>query len=419
MKNNYSQYVLHLNEGGEGTALPLSLEGYPTKDSEGNPIHYRKVLVAPFGDWVNRGTGKPLTITPKRADEWIKNVAALSAAGLKPFITPTHCFDEFGNFVDPDARDILGYVERMERDDKGLYSILALYGDESLKVAAKNSRSIGVGKRDVRDDKGNVYNGETLHHLALCPNPSLLNLGGTQQIAASGDTPSPGVPVFVLSDAASTSAPSRKGFKMKPENAQQVRAKLGFGADVPDDQLDDKAAEKALALSASVITLTADLNTIKTERDAAKAEVTAKSEQVLALSGDQKDPDDFSVRLITKAFKTERDQVIAAGVISPAGMDELDKMFYANGKPTRVALSLSAGSTEPMYSRLLEILKKFPGIRTDNGIARDATKAEPNSYLRLSGDGGQEESEAKMIERTRKEADEYRKQQLAARGISA
>ena len=170
---------------------------------------------------------------------------------------------------------------------------------------------------------------------------------------------------------------------MKPENAQQVRAKLGFGADVPDDQLDDKAAEKALALSASIVTLTADLNAIKIERDAAKAEVTAKAEQVLALSGDQKDPDDFSVRLITKAFKTERDQVIAAGVISPAGMDELDKMFYANGKPTRVALSLSAGSTEPMYSRLLEILKKFPGVKTNNGIARDATPAEP---LKLSGD---------------------------------
>lgn len=180
---------------------------------------------------------------------------------------------------------------------------------------------------------------------------------------------------------------------MKPETAQQVRAKLGFGADVPDDQLDDKAAQKALSLSADLATLTTERDTLKTqvttvtgERDAAKADVTAKTAEVLALSGDNREPDALSLSLIGKAFRTERAQVISSGVISQAGMDELDKLFYANGKPNKMALSLSAGSTDPFYSRVLEIIKKFPGIKTGNGIPRGVVPAEPNPNLELSGD---------------------------------
>jgi hypothetical protein len=409
-------YTLMLAETGEGAALPLSLEGHPTKDAAGKPIHYRKVMVAPFGNWVHRSTGEPIVVTPARADEWIKNVAALAASGVKPFVTSKHVYDDEGNFIEPDARNTLGYVVRMERDEKGVYSIVALHGDESLEVAAKNSRSVGVSKRDFRDATGKTYPGETLHHLALVPNPALQGLGDLQQIAASADAPHRDVPVYVLA-ADHTSAPSRKGHRMKPEIAQQVRAKLGFGADVSDDQLDDKAAEKALALSADAGTLTVERDNLKQQVTTLTAERDEHKSTVLQLSADNKEPDALSLGLISRAFKTERDQVIASGVISQAGMDELDKVLLPGGKPSRVALALSAGSTDPLYLRVMDILKKFPGVKTNNRMPAGVEPAEPNSYLRLSADGA-EESESKMVERTRREAEEYRKQQLAARGIA-
>lgn len=384
------QYILHLSDSGAGAALPMALEGFPAKDGEGNPIHYRKVLVAPFGNWVHRGNGEPVILTPARADEWIRNVAALSAAGHKPYVTSKHIFDGLGNFNEPDARDTLGYVERMERDEKGLYSIIGLHGDESLKIAAKNSRSIGISKQNIRDAAGHTYPGETLHHLALVANPSLSGLGGMVRIAASADTPARDVPVFELSASNQLAPKATQGDRMKTEYAQQVRAKLGLGADVPDEQLADKVAERALALSADRDTLNAQVATLTTERDTARNEsqqratdlATAKQE-VLSLSADKKEPDALSLTLITKSFRTERAQVIESGVISEAGMQELDKLLIPNGKPSNIALSLSAGSYEPLYSRVCEIVRKFPGIRTDGKKPKDAI---PAKQLALSGD---------------------------------
>jgi hypothetical protein len=172
-------YVLHLDDTAVGLPLPLGLEGLPTKDDAGEPIHYRRVKVAECGDWVHRGTGAPFDIARARADEWVKNTTALSESGHRPFVTPKHVFDETGTrFVEPDARDTLGYVERVERDGNDVYAVIGLHGDDALKVAAKNGRSVGVAKRDARDAKGNVFPGEYLHHLALCPNSALPGLGG-------------------------------------------------------------------------------------------------------------------------------------------------------------------------------------------------------------------------------------------------
>ena len=60
-------------------------------------------------------------------------------------------------------------------------------------------------------------------------------------------------------------------------------------------------------------------------------------------------------------------------------------------------MSLSAGSTEPFYSRVLDIIKKFPGVKTANGIPRDAKPAEP---LKLSGDE-EEKPELKRVNELR------------------
>jgi 2'-5' RNA ligase len=376
-----SSYVLNLDGSDGGTALPLGLEGFPTQNDAGEPIHYRRMKIATCGQWTHRGSGEQFEITKERADEWAKNTAAISASGFMPFIPGEHR-DTFN------AADNHGYVVRVNRDGDDVYADVALHGDDALKIAARNGRSIYI-KRDMMDAKGNVYKGEALGHLALVPNPALPDLGGTVQIAASADRPAISVPVFTLAAA----NPLQKESDMTKELAQKFRTELGVAADVPDEKLADLAATKALALSADVKTLTTERNTLKTERD-------AKAQEVLALSADNKEPDALSMSLICKTFKNEREQTIASGAISQAGMDALDTLYFNAGKPTKAALALSAGSVEPHYSRLLEIIRKNPGIKTDNAVQRDDT-ARDNVQLALSGDkpkeGQQPDRQAQLM----------------------
>lgn len=392
-------YILHLAGAGDGKPFPAGLEGFPTANSEGQPIHYRRVKIAACREWTHRGTGEKFKITKERADEWQRNSAALAAAGIKPFIPGQHR-EQFN------AADNFGYVERIERDGDDVFAIIGLHGDTALDIAARNGRSVYVVK-DAIDSSGKVYPGESLHHLALVPNPALPDLGGTLKIAASADTPSRDVPVFELSAIPTTPAPSRRRFKMKPELAAQVRAKLGFGADVPDDQLDDKAAEKALALSVDIATITTEKNTLKSERD-------AKASEVLALSGDPK-IDPMSMSLITRSFKTDRDAVIASGVVSEAGMKEIDALLFNEGKPTRAALALSAGSTDPFYSRICDILRRNPGIKANNSV--DRRESFPATHLALSSDGTK--SDEQIVKDAFEAGKKWRDDQLSARGVTA
>lgn len=390
-------YILQLDGTGEGTPLPMGLERLPTHDAAGVPIHYRRVLIAQCKPFVHRGTGESHVITRQRADEWIRNHLALSAAGVVPFVPGEHR-DGFN------AADNFGYVVRLEREGDNVYAVLALHGDEALKVAARNGRSIYI-VRNAKDDAGHEYAGEALHHVALVPNPALRNLGGMVKIAASAGAPAVDVPVYELPTANNPAArrPKLRSHKMKPELAQQVREKLGLGADVPDDQLDDACATKALALSATaatVPTLTGELTTVKQERDTLKTDlataqdaVKAKADEVLALSAANKpapEPDALSLALITRSFKTDRDSVIASGVVSEAGMKEIDGLLFNAGKPTGAALALSAGATDPFYSRLCEILRRNPGIQTGTGVKR-GTPAEPaTAALAASADANAE-----------------------------
>jgi hypothetical protein len=383
-----TDFVLYLDDSVIGKPLPLGLEGLPTKDGEGHPIHYRRVKVASCGDWTHRGTGESFDISRDRADEWIRNTTALAASGHKPFVTPKHTFDDSGSsFAEPDARDTLGYVERLERQGDDVFAILGLNGDDALLTAARNSRSIGVAKQDARDAKGNKFPGEYLHHLALCPNSALPNLGGTSRIAASADRPAISVPVFTLAAA----TPTQKESEMNKELAKKFREKLGVAADVADDKLADLAAEKALALSADVATLTTERDTLKTDRD-------AKAQQVLALSANDKEPDALSLSLVTRSFKTDRDRVVESGVVSEAGMKELDALLIPGGKPGKFALALSAGSPDPLYCRVCDILRRNPGVKVNNEIPRDvAARAEAEDAIRLSLSG--DSSDPKKIDR--------------------
>ena len=385
-------FILKLDATGEGTPLPLGLSGMPTKDDAGQPIHYRKMKVAQIGDWYHVGSGDPIPITKERVDEWAKNHVALSAAGRKAFVPTRHVEHN------PDAKDNQGFVLSLSRDGDDVNAVVALHGDEALKIAARNGRSIYI-KKHALDAKGNVYGGEWLHHLALVPNPALPDLGGMVKIAASASTQQIEVPVFELPNNSGASAPPltpavrRKEMKMNAELATKARATLSLSADkVPDDKLDDAVAEKCLALSADNANLIKERDEAKAATTAALAEKTtaiaerdAKANEVLSLSADSTTKDPVAISLITRAFKTDREAVIASGVVSEAGMREIDNLYFSEGKPGRAALALSAGSTDPHYSRLCEILKANPGIKTNNTVPRDV--ASHQAALALSAGG--------------------------------
>lgn len=369
--NTDTGLILYLDGSGNPTPMLRGLEGYPTKNAAGENIHYRRVLVAPFGEWTHRGNGSLVNIDRARAEEWVKNAAALAAAGIKPFITPKHLYDPKGNFATPDARDTLGYVERLEAQDDGLYAITAIHGDENLKIAARNSRSIGIARNDQIDAKGKEYPGESMHHLACVPNPAL-------PIAASADRPAITAPIYTLATAQQTAAPSRRSYKMSPELAKQAREKLGLAADVPDEKLDDSVATKALALSADVATLT-------TERDRFKQE----AEATLALGADESKLKPYERSFLRSGIKDAGERVIKAGTLSPTGMKLLDEILLPGGKMSSMALALSAGSDDIFYKRICDILASNPGIKTDNAVPRDA---KPVTALALDGDGADQQA---------------------------
>jgi hypothetical protein len=373
-------YVLNLSGANDSSPLPLGLEGYPATDSAGQPIHYRRMKIAQVGKWTHRGTGEEFEITRDRADQWARNHQALSAVGVRPFVPGEHR----ATF---NAADNHGYVARVEREGDDVFAVVALHGDDALKLAAKNGRSIYV-VNDAKDAQGNVHRGESLHHLALVPNPALPDLGDAVRIAASADRPALSVPVFTLA-----AATTPQEHVMDKNIAKKFRETFKVAADVADDKLNDLAAEKALALSADVATLT-------TERDTLKTNLTAKTTEVLALSANDKEPDALSMSLITRSFKTDRDRVVESGVISEAGMKELDALLLPSGKPGKFALALSGGSPDPLYSRVCDILRRNPGVKTDNAIPRDvASRAEAHEQiangvaLTLSGDASQLKAE--------------------------
>lgn len=316
---------------------PITLANAPATDSEGNPIHYRRLPVAECKSWTHRGTGEPFTIDHARADEWQRNVAAMSGAGFKPFLTFKHTIDPAGQVYDPDARDTAGYVERIVREGDKVYADCSIYGDENLKIAARNSRSLCSVSRDMLDASGNKYTGETWHHLALVPNAALPNLGGTLKIAASASAPASVIPIYILD------SNQRNTMPLSAELAAKARTAFNIGADVTDDKLADAVATKALALSGDVTSLTSELSAAKT----------------LALSANPKTYDDMTLIMLSESAQTKLDAALAAGV-TPAVLTEIQGIYCVDGKPTGAALTLSAG--RPVYFRVLEAVAKIKPV---------------------------------------------------------
>ena len=174
-------------------------------------------------------------------------------------------------------------------------------------------------------------------------------------------------------------------FTFEPELGRKLREKLSLGADVHDEQVAVVAAEhvaaaidvqrKAEADAQQVTALSAEVKNLKRELSSA-------TEKVTMLSADApKELDPRMLGILRKQCKSAREDVINSGVVSPAGMDKVDKLLGV-GESTGIALSLSADDEdETVYTRLCEIIASHPGTKTNNAVQR----ARPGS-LNLSAD---------------------------------
>lgn len=386
--------------------VPLGLQGRPTFeevptdeptgiDNQGNPVYGRRRVpveyyrkeIARVGEWthpteLDERTGEPLryVFTREYFDRLAENFRGLATDGLSPFVPDYHVTAYNASLNNGEIVDV-------RRDGDSLYVDMKLVGAGAVEKALKNKVS-GYFVQAARNAKGKTYTGGVLHHVALTPRPGQPNLNNYQRIAASAaGEPDISVPVVTLCACTNESDQQRSIDMLPKETIDKLRAKFKLTADAKDADVLVKAADAALAdpppdKSAEVTALSATVKTLEQERDAAK-------QQVLALSGNApREPDPMSLALITRAFKTDRERVIESGVISEAGMAELDALLLPGGKPTPAALALSAGSVDPHYSRVCDILRRNPGVKTDNAVARGTPTDPPvRGQLSLSGTG--------------------------------
>lgn len=382
-------------------------DGSTTRDSEGNPIYHRKALVAEIGEWTHRGSGRKFNITPERADGWIKNHLALSAAGVRPFMPTRH-------FVPSDGEDNYGYVNGLERIGNKVFAKFELHGDSALRLAAKNGRSIEIHDGAV-DAHGKRYEGEVLHSLVLTPNPNQPGLGDMVRIAASADHAAFELPVFEMKTP--HAAPGRKDLRMNPEIAQRVRRALALSADVTDDSLADIVGERAIALSVDLDTRSKELKAATSERDTAVTERDAAKKDFLALSADQPIKlDPINLSAFEFNVETLRENAIKAGSVSAVDAARFTKLFRrADGKPNHLALSASGENGHPMELNFWrEIAQLATPIRTGHGVPRDSHGLPPALAGDLDVNRMQSPEQKAYIE---KSDDAFIKRELAANGV--
>lgn len=379
---------------GEGRPLPLALSGLPTR-IENKPVHYRRKEIAKVGSFVHRGTGRVVSISRQRMQQWLEAFNKRLAKGLKPFIADLHT-------ENPSAKNTQGYVVGLSVSGDSLYADLQLIGDEALDLVARNDISL-YAVANALDHDGERY-AECLHHCALTPNAAHPGLGGYMTIAASAGSATAEVPIYERSDPFALSAglaPARRPHMLQPDQMQKLRQKLSLAADVPDEQVMDVAAEHvaaAIDLQAKAQADAAKVTSLSAEVSNLKRDLTAANEKVTALSADApKELDPRTLSLMRRTFKADREKAVGSGVISEAGMKQIDELLGVN-RPDGIALSLSAGNGEDaeadmVYSRLCEIIAAHPGIKTNAAVQRARAGS-----MSLSANGNDEPTEERKRE---------------------
>lgn len=375
------------------------------------PVHYYRKELARAGHWTHRGarhrlSGQPIEfdLTTQDFDDAVNNFNDRKDRGILPFIPDSHVEQQ-------DASANNGQIVSLVRDGDGLYATMKLVGEKAIQKILTNDVSVYLvnGNDQLVVDAGTgepgsskKYIGRVLHHVALTPDPNQPNLAPFQRIAASADaTDVRDVPVFVFAGNLSL------GANMACTPAEMAMAKehlASMGEDASDmDQNNamgkvmahakkmadgnkamkakQSAANAVMALSAdaelepAIKTLKADRDSIAAERDRLKVDLSAKSNEVLALSAN--DPaklTPWNLSSFEMNVDSFRELAIRNGRVSTADAKSYSALFRKDGKPTALALSASGENGHPLEMNFWRITANLgDGIRT-GAVKRDGDK---------------------------------------------
>jgi hypothetical protein len=201
-------------------------------------------------------------------------------------------------------------------------------------------------------------------------------------------------------------------FPMTDQQLAEIRDLVGAD-NVTDETAIPLLVEWGKKQKQSTTSLSASVETLKGERDAAK-------QQVLSLSADApRKPDALTLSMYADNIAAKRESAVASSAVSEAEAKAFDALISdAEGKPNGLALSASAGG-RPLAFALWDTVAKLgkSGVRTGNAVNR-GTPADPPNHktLDLSADG-KEQTPEQIREEARQEAAAWQDRQLTARGL--
>lgn len=360
-------------------------------------------------------------------DAWVRKFRAMRRSGLE-ITTPVDHSDR--------AADNIGFVLDMKRRGKRLEVVQQAIGEDACRIALRNRCSLLIDP-NVVDERGRRW-GEAVVHNAYTPKPVVSGQGEFIPLAASRAAVR-GVPVLVLSKTKEQRMPLltklnrkqrltlRRALGLKKDESLKesdilptLIRQIGKGklvvangkkktktaeqhadadADADDSDDEDELEPEDDDDDASDDDTSDDDADDTSDDDADEDEL--EDDDGGDAGADQEDADDTSrtskrdrepvgalsaanALLLKRAIKTERRECIRRGALTPDVDAELKRIFMPGGTPSKLALSLTAGSTDPLIFRVYEALKRNKPVpmkeRTGSqeaiALARGVTRAE-------------------------------------------
>jgi len=325
------------------------------------------------GVWTG-GNGVSVTITPERRAAWVRQFAAMKAAGVHVPVVSKH-----------DGSGPLGSVEDMALAGDSIVAAMS-FPDADAERAATRARFVSIGTDPNFEDGARRRYGEVIRHVCITAEPAIPAQGDYVALSltpAPSDTPNPAAP-------ASPQEPPRPPSESDDPMDKQLPIALGLAEDATPEAVLAKAQELVAAAAADKAALAA-----------AQAKLAAVPAAPAALSRE-------SVTALSDAFDHRLQALVAAGTLAPASAARVREVLAGKAEaPNAVALSRAEGqAVAPAFAVLDLIAELKPGVATG-----EATGAQVR--VELSRDQNADETAA-----AKKAADE-RSARMAAHACPA
>lgn len=392
------------------------------------PIAYFWKPAISCGWFTHPVTGQREFVDRGRIDQWVENFRAMRADGLE-VPTPVDHSDR--------AEDNRGFVVAMRRTGDTLQVLHQAIGKDAIKLAMRNRCSVLINPHftDAYDRKW----GEVIEHSAYTPKPVIHGHGEFQAFAASRAGTGRRVPVFYNKRSVMTLAQKkalRKLLKIKkgrpvpteqkllPELIKLIQRQNKRLDALQDAEQDDAPPKKRKPAARDEDDEDQEERTDADEdfdededvdeeddsdedaEDEAEEEEQPKARKPKKLAASRTLPsgsavDSATAVLLSRAIQTEREAAVGNGGITPETADALDELFMdGDGRPTKLALSRTSESGDPLYFEVLKVLqnnKRVP-LRGEQSGSQSRTALSRETPTSQTGDTGKQRKLAKETE---------------------